>query len=65
MALSSKCPKCESTSFETAVESPKKSNFKLIFIRCASCGTVVGVTDYYNIGVLIHSFAKKLNIDLS
>lgn len=64
MAISSQCPKCNSTSFETVIETPKRSNFKLLFIRCEKCGTVVGVLDYYNIGALIHDFAQKLNVKL-
>ena len=64
MALSSQCPKCSSTVFETVIETPKNSNFKLLFVRCEKCRTVVGVLDYYNIGKLIQSFAKKLNVDL-
>jgi len=64
MISSSKCPKCDSSTFESVIETPKNSNFKLNFIRCASCKTVVGVLDFYNIGALIRSFANKLNINL-
>ncbi len=60
----SKCPKCENRSFETVLETPNKSNFKLQFIRCVSCKTVIGVSDYYNLGALIYKFAKKMNINL-
>lgn len=64
MAYSSKCPNCTSTSFEVALETPKHSNFKLQFIRCSSCGTVVGVLEYYNIGMLLHKLAKKIGFNL-
>lgn len=64
MQLASKCPKCEASNFETVVESPKNSNFKVQFIRCASCRTVVGAMDYFNIGKLIHVLAEKLGKDL-
>jgi hypothetical protein len=60
----SRCPHCQSTGFEVATESPKGSNFKVIFVRCHSCKTVVGVLEYYNSGTLIHKLAKKLNINL-
>lgn len=60
----SKCPNCQRTSFETVEETPKDSNFKLMFIRCDSCKTVVGVIDYFNIGNLIHKLADKLNVNL-
>lgn len=64
MAYSSKCPNCSSTSFETAIEEPSGSNFKLIFIRCSSCGTVVGTMDYYNIGSMLEKIGDKLGINL-
>ena len=32
--------------------------------ECASCGTVVGVTDFYNIPDLMGKFAKKLGVEL-
>ena len=62
--LKSKCPRCEKTRFEVVLESPDNSNFKMQFIRCWSCKTVVGVLEYYNNGVLIQKLAKKLNINL-
>lgn len=65
MKLPSKCAVCAASNFETVLESPKNSNFKLQFIRCASCRSVVGVADYYNIGRLIHVLAEKLRIDLN
>ncbi|GAA6766484.1 hypothetical protein AAFH68_24260 [Flavobacterium sp. CGRL1] len=60
----SKCAKCNSSSFETVLETPSKSNFKLQFIRCSSCKTVIGVADYYNLGALIYKLAKKMGINL-
>ncbi len=65
MALSSKCPCCPSTSFESVIETPKNSNFKLQFVRCSSCRTVVGVLDYYNIGAMLEKLAKKLGVSLN
>ena len=59
----SKCPKCDNTRFEVVEHSPSGSNFKLMFIQCASCGSVVGVTEYYNAGALLHKIMKKLGID--
>jgi hypothetical protein len=66
MALST-CPKagCNSHSFEMVQYSPANSNFKMLFTQCTKCGTVVGVTEYYNIGKLLHNLAKKLNVDIS
>ncbi len=60
MALSSTCVKCGSTSFEVKLVTPAGSNFKLNFVQCSLCGGVVGVLDFYNIGGLIQTLAKKL-----
>jgi len=62
MALSSTCMKCGSTSFESKTVTPHGSNFKLNFIQCSSCGGVVGVMDYFNIGGMLQSLARKLGI---
>lgn len=64
MALYSKCPKCENTSFEIAEESPKGSRFKCYFIRCSSCGTVVSSTAYHNTTSILKLIAEKLGIKL-
>lgn len=60
----SKCPKCERTQFEVAVETPLHSNFKLQFVRCSSCKTAIGVLEYLNNAALLHKLAEKLNIRL-
>lgn len=64
MAFQSICPKCESSSFEIAETPVKNSNFKLMFVRCSTCGCVVGVKDFFNAPDLIYSLAKKLNVNL-
>jgi len=45
--------------------SPSKSNYKVMFIQCSKCGSVVGVMDYYNIGTLISKLADKLGVKLN
>ena len=64
MFTSSKCPHCQKSGFEISEEEPKGSAFKIMFIRCQFCKTVVGTTEFYNVGSLIHKLAKKLNINL-
>jgi len=61
---SSTCVKCGDGHFELVEYTPKKSAFKLSFIQCSSCGGVVGVLDYYNIGEIIHKLADKLGVKL-
>lgn len=57
----STCPKCNSHSFEMVENTPTKSNFKLMFVQCSSCGAVVGIMDYYNIGQRINELEKKID----
>lgn len=64
MALSSKCPKCENSGFELSTESPRKSNYKVSFIRCFSCGTVVGCLEPASITNLLHKLAQRLGKSL-
>ncbi len=56
-----KCIKCGGQYFEVAEHEPRGSNFKNIFVQCSSCGTPVGVMDYYNIGNLIKEQEGKLD----
>jgi hypothetical protein len=64
MAVST-CIKCGGSVFETKEMQPQNSNFKLNFIQCASCGGVVGVTDYYNIGGMLETLGKKMGVNLT
>jgi hypothetical protein len=57
----SKCPKCDDSSFEVKENSPRHSNFKLLFVQCSSCGSVIGTMDYYNIGTRISELEKKID----
>jgi ribosomal protein L37E len=61
----STCVKCGGTSFELAADKvPKGSQYKVHFVQCASCGGVVGVTDYYESSWLVQQLAKVLGRDL-
>jgi uncharacterized Zn finger protein len=60
----SKCPSCSSTSFELKEETPINSDFKLMFVRCTSCKTAIGVLEYFNTSYLVQKLAEKLNISL-
>lgn len=64
MAISSKCPKCENTSFELKTEKVENSRYPYCFVRCSSCGTVIGVTENHNVSYLVKKLAEKLNVSL-
>ncbi|CNI33525.1 Uncharacterised protein [Yersinia frederiksenii] len=63
MALS-RCPKCESTRFEMVEKEVANARFKIMFIQCSSCGTVVGTTDYENTPSLLHKLATALGVKI-
>ena len=56
----STCPKCDSHTFETKEFSPNHSNFRLTAVQCASCGAVVGVLDFLNIGAELMKIGKAV-----
>lgn len=58
------CPKCSSTRFEMKEHPVANSNYRIMFIQCASCGAAVGTTEYLNTNFLIKNLAKKLGISL-
>ena len=61
MALST-CVKCGHHRFEVKEVEPNNSNYKLNFVQCTSCGGVVGVLDYSNIGSLLEALADRLHV---
>jgi ribosomal protein S27AE len=58
------CPNCGSTSFQNTDMMPTGSNFLLNFIHCSSCGAVVGVMDFHNIGEQIKDLARALGVKI-
>ncbi|MEN2393236.1 hypothetical protein [Pseudomonas halotolerans] len=56
----SKCIKCDSTSFEMKEAKITGSNFRMMFIQCSRCGGVVGVTEFMNAGAMLDRIAKKV-----
>lgn len=66
----SKCPKCESTSFELKASDSTGRNvidgtvYAYAFIQCRSCGAVVGVVDGHHVPSLLEKIAAKLGFNL-
>jgi predicted nucleic-acid-binding Zn-ribbon protein len=54
----STCPKCDSHYFELKEIEPSNSRFKLNAVQCSSCGAVVGVTEYHNVGTIVARIEK-------
>ena len=57
----STCIKCGGRNFELELATPKGAAFKLYFVQCVSCGGVVGVQEFHNIGARIDRVEKALS----
>lgn len=57
----SKCIKCDSNSFEISEIKARGSNFKLMAVQCSSCGGVVGIQEFMNIGAMLFRQNGVLN----
>lgn len=57
---SSKCIKCDNTTFEMKEGKIAGSAFRMMFVQCSRCGGVVGVTEFTNTGAMLQNIAKKL-----
>jgi transcription initiation factor IIE alpha subunit len=60
MAIST-CQKCNNHSFELMEQTPLRSNYKLYFVQCSSCGAVVGVRGYYDSGTLVTQQKREID----
>jgi uncharacterized Zn finger protein len=60
MALS-RCSKCGNESFEMVEVEPKNWRFKVMFVQCTSCGSVVGTMDHFNLSTLILELKEKID----
>lgn len=58
----STCPKCDNTTFEMKEGRVQNSTFRLMFVQCKQCGAVVGVTEGFNIPVMLQKLAQKLGV---
>ncbi len=56
-----RCPKCGNQSFEMVSGEPGNWRFKIMFVQCASCKTVVGTMDYFNLSTLIHELNERIS----
>jgi hypothetical protein len=59
------CPSCGNGHFESSPETPPGAMRTLLFVRCASCGTVVGVAEYEHTNDLLRKLARGLGHPLT
>lgn len=60
----SRCPRseCVGTSFEIQELKVSGANFRHMAIQCSSCGAVVSVGDYLNVGAAMEKLLKHFSI---
>lgn len=58
--MSSTCAKCGGHSFKIEMKEPAGSRYKFNFVQCSSCGTPVGVVDYFNTGAQLEEQKREL-----
>jgi hypothetical protein len=59
-----KCPKCENTTFEMVIDTPKGCLYKMNYIRCISCKTFLQATDYYDVNDTLNEIKKHLGMSI-
>jgi len=57
---SSKCIKCDNTTFEMKEAKITGSNYRMMFVQCSRCGGVVGLTEFMNTGAMLDRISRKL-----
>jgi hypothetical protein len=55
-----KCVKCDSSSFRLELIEPAGSGYKLNAVHCSNRGAAFGVTDYWNVGMLVKQQEKTI-----
>ena len=55
----SKCANCGFEYFEVVKNKPQNSEVDLLFVQCASCGTVVGLINEFNTEVITKSIEEQ------
>lgn len=60
MAVTTKCPKCDSSSFELSTQTKVKgSGHAIYFVQCASCGCAISAINAQEVH-LVEQIAKKV-----
>jgi len=57
---STKCGKCEGSSFKLQEIEMQGAAYKMMAAQCTSCQTPFALTDYYNVGQLLKNQEKAI-----
>lgn len=56
----SQCGKCGNSTFRAQEQNVSGATFKLVFVQCSSCGTPVGVTTFFDPGIMLNQQKNTL-----
>lgn len=56
-----KCGHCNNTGTKLTEISPSGGRYKMMAVCCSSCSAILGVTDYFNAGVLLKGLEQKVD----
>ena len=56
-----KCGHCNSIGTRLEEISPAGGQYKMMAICCSSCGAILGVTNYFNSGVIVKGMEKTVD----
>jgi len=61
-----KCPSCQTSNFELAIDFPTGSNYQFYYIRCSGCKTFLQALPYFDVEEALKKHIKILDekIDL-
>lgn len=57
---SSLCGKCGNHTFELKLNEPRNSRVKVNLLQCSSCGTVAGLTDFFDTHAQFETIATQI-----
>lgn len=57
---STKCGKCEGSSFKLQEIEMQGAAYKMMSAQCTSCQTPFGITEYFNTATLLNKQAKEI-----
>ncbi len=55
-----KCPKCQAVAFELAEDTPTGSNWKMYYLRCASCKTFLHATPFLHTNKILDNILTEI-----
>jgi hypothetical protein len=56
-----KCGHCGGAFTKVVTLEPQGANYKQLAVCCSSCSSILGITEFYNTGVLVKNAEKEIS----